>query len=206
MISGLFTPTKHLSVQQAALWGALGLVLTAIFSSFGSLVTDGVLDLHFLSLSTLESGGNSRLFANMAQGVMNVVWVTAALMLAARLMGERVSLLSMAAYLTHARWPFVLATGYLAIPGVGDQILALTFELMAAMPTNPDQVMASPQYLLPAMKLTALSVPLLLITVWIIWLMYEAYAHISQLPRRRAIPSFAVALFVAELLSKLTLF
>jgi len=36
--------------------------------------------------------------------------------------------------------------------------------------------------------------------------MYEAYQGLTQLAHRRAIPSFALALLVAEGLSKLTVF
>lgn len=206
MIVHFLRPTKSLSIAWATILGGVSVLLTAFFCTRGGFVTDGVMDLHFLSLSSAVAQDGSRFFNNLAQGMINVLWATALLWVAALVMKTRISVFALSAYLMHARWPMAVAAGYLLIPGIGDQILALTFELLAAMPTGPDQVMASPRYLLPAMKLTALSTPLLLTIVWLIWLMYEAYQGLTQLAHRRAIPSFALALLVAEGLSKLTVF
>lgn len=205
MKQALFYPSRSVRPTMAWLWGGLALILTGLFATLGGLVTDGVLDLHFLTLSGLNGETSGRWIENWAQGLTNLAWAFVCLWIAARVIGQPVSASQLLAFQLMARWPMALASAYLALPWVGDRVLALTFEMINALPAGPDEVMASTQYLLPALELNAWSVPLLACMAWMIWLMFESYRHLTQASLGQAIPSFIVAILMAEILSKLTL-
>ncbi len=201
----LFHPSQSVHTTTAWVVGGLALILTGVFATLGGLVTDGVLDLHFLVLSGLEGEASARWLPNWAQGLSNLAWAFVCLWVAARVIGRPVSASQLLAFQLMARWPMALASAYLALPWVGDRVLALTFEMVNALPAGPDEVMASAQYLLPALELTAWSVPLLACMAWMIWLMFESYRHLTKASLGQAVPSFIVAILIAEILSKLTL-
>ena len=201
----LFYPSQVLQPRTAWICGAVALILTGAFATLGGLVTDGVLDLHFLLLSGLDGESSSRWLQNWAQGLTNLAWAVACLWVAARVIGRPVIVSRLIACQLMARWPLALATGYLALPFVGDRVLALTFEMVNALPAGPDEVMAPAQYMLPALELTAWSIPLLICMAWMIWLMFESYRHLTQATLGQAVPSFIVAILIAEILSKLTI-
>jgi len=201
----LLYPSQTLQQSTAWTWGTVALILTGIFATLGGLVTDGVLDLHFLTLSGLEVEPSSRWLQNWAQGLTNLAWAVACLWVAAKVMGRSVNASELIAYQLMARWPLALATAYLALPFVGDRVLALTFEMVNALPAGPDEVMAPARYMLPALELTAWSIPLLLCTAWMIWLMFESYRQLTQTTLGQAVPSFLIAILIAEISSKLTI-
>ena len=204
MKAWLFCPSRQFNPQLAWFLGCLALLMTALFTTLGHLVTDGVLDLHFLALSPAADPATNRWLANIAQGVTNVIWLVAALWVAARIIRHPISIFHLLAFQTLTRWPLMIAAGYLALPGVGSRIFELTFELMHALPQSPDQVIASAQYLLPALELTAWSIPLLVSVGFMIWLMFESYRTLTGAELGKTVPSFIIALLVAEGLSKLT--
>ncbi len=200
----LFRPAQHISPTIAGLVGLIAIGLTGILATVGGLVTDGMLDLHFLSLSGLNEPPTGRWLINWAQGLVNLFWASIGLWVAAKLAGITLNPWTLVTHLAYARWPIALATAYLVIPGVGETILGLTLEMVTALPAGPDQVMASPRYLLPAMQLTALSAPLLLAIIWTVWLMYACFVDLTKLAQTKAIPFFIGAIIITELLSKLT--
>lgn len=205
MKQALIYPSRSLPSTTAWLLGGLALILTGVFATLGGLVTDGVLDLHFLVLSGLEGEASGRWLQNWAQGLTNLAWAFVCLWIAARVIGQPVNASQLLAFQLMARWPMALAAAYLALPWVGEHVLALTFEMVNALPAGPDEVMAPAQYLLPALELTAWSVPLLACMAWMVWLMFESYRHLTQTTLGQAVPSFIVAILIAQILSKLTI-
>jgi len=201
----LFFPSQSLRPATAWLCGGIALVMTGVFTTLGGLITDGVLDLHFFILSGLEGEVSSRWLQNWAQGLTNLAWAVVCLWAAAKVMSRPVDVSRLLAFQLLARWPLVLASGYLALPPVGDRVLDLTFEMVNALPAGPDEVMAPAQYMLPALELTAWSLPLLLCMGWMIWLMFDSYRHLTNTTLGQAVPSFIVAILVAEILSKFTI-
>lgn len=205
MKSFLLYPSQTVQTSTAWAWGSGALILTGIFATLGGLVTDGVLDLHFFMLSGLEGEPSSRWIQNWAQGLTNLAWAVACLWVAAKVMGQPVNASQLVAFQLMARWPLALASGYLTIPFIGDRVLALTFEMVNALPAGPDEVMAPAQYMLPALELTAWSMPLLICMIWMIWLMFASYRQVTQATLGQAVPSFIIAIVIAEILSKLTI-
>jgi hypothetical protein len=199
MKTWLFRPFDRIAGGPALAAGLVVLLLTALLAWHNGLQTDGVLDLHFqteLSLSHL-----------LAQGMINWLTLSLCLLLAGRwLSTTRFRAIDLFGTQALARWPMLLAVIYLSIPALGGRIESLTLSMLEAMPTEPDQVMASSEYLLDAMWLTLISLPLLACLAWMIWLMFHSYALACNLRGLRAFFSFVGALLVAEILSKLLIY
>lgn len=199
MRTWLFRPFDRIAGGPALGLGLMLLVLTALLAWRNGLQTDGVLDLHFQT----ELG----LVDLLLQGLVN--WLTLALLLLAfgRWLSEtRFRSLDLFGTQALARWPILIGVLYLSIPAVGGTIERLTLSMLEAMPTQPDQVMAPSEYLLDAMWLTLLSLPVMACIAWMIWLMYHGYALVFNLRGQRAVFSFIGALIMAEILSKLLIY
>jgi hypothetical protein len=196
MKTWLLRPFDRVSGGAALAPGLLVLALVAGLAWRVGLQTDGVLDLHF------QSGLG--LVDLLVQGLVN--WLALGLLLLgfgrwlSKTPFRALDLLGVQAL---ARWPILIGVLYLAIPAVGGTIERLTLSMLEAMPSEPDQVMASSEYLLDAMWLTLLSLPVMASLAWMIWLMYHGYALVCNLRGQRAVFSFIGALILAEILSKL---
>jgi hypothetical protein len=199
MKAWLLRPFDRVSGGVALGLGLLVLGLTAGLAWRVGLQTDGVLDLHFqtgLGLVDL-----------LVQGLVN--WLVLALLLLGFgrwLSSTPFRALDLLGTQALARWPILIGVLYLAIPAVGSTIERLTLRMLEAMPSEPDQVMASSEYLLDALWLTVISLPVLACIVWMVWLMYHGYAQACNLRGQRAVFSFIGALVLAEFLSKLLIF
>lgn len=196
MKTWLFKPFDRVAGGPVLAAGLLVILLTALLAWRSGLQTDGVLDLHFqagLSLPDL-----------LLQGLINWLTLSVCLLIAGRwLSSTRFRLVDLFGTQALARWPMLLAVIYLSIPALGGRIESLTLRMLEAMPTEPDKVMASSEYLLDAMWLTLISLPLIACLVWMIWLMFHSYALTCNLRGQRAFFSFVGALLLAEILSKL---
>ena len=191
----LFRPFDRVAGTLALTLGAAVIVLTAWIASVSGLMTDGVLDLHFTS--------GLPFWVVLGQGLINWFSISLVLMLAGLWLGRggfrTVDLFGTQAL---ARWPLLIATAYLALPGVNRTVRDLTAELMTKMPTDPSKVMASSAYLLDAMWLFLISLPTLLCLIWMVWLMFHGFAVSTGMKGVRAGFSFAGALVLAWILSR----
>lgn len=199
MKTWLLKPFDRVAGGPALLTGLIVLLLTAGLAWHNGLQTDGVLDLHFQTeLSLIDL---------LVQGLINWLVLSVCLLIAGRWLSKtKFRSLDLFGTQALARWPMLLAVIYLSIPALGGRIEALTLRLLEAMPTEPDQVMASSEYLLDALWLTLISLPLMACVIWMIWLMYHSYALACNLRGQRAFFSFAGALLLAEILSKLLIY
>ncbi len=195
MKTWLFKPFVRVAGGAALTAGLLVIGLTAVLASFSGLVTDGVLDLHYAP--------DIGLWQNLGLGLLNWLIMATTLLVIGRLVSEtRFRSLDLFGTQALARWPLVLGVAYMSIPWVHRTIEELTIKMLAAMPTDPDKVMASTAYLLDAMWLTLLALPTLLALAWMIWLVFHSFALTCNLKGQRAFFSFIGALVTAEILSK----
>lgn len=202
----IFHPSRSLSRTQALVLGAIALIATALIASLAGLVLDGVLGMGYHALGAGSNQSSTSALSHLAQGLANVAWMALALVVASHVIKAPVAWLDGLAHLALARWPLVLVSGYLAVPPVGDRIIELSTTLDALDVNDGNHVMAPASHLLPAMELMLWSLPSLLGLAWVVWLMFDAYAHLTQTRGVRTVISFAVALTIAKGLSQLTLF
>ncbi len=190
----LFRPFERLSSRQALLPGVLVLLVVAALANAAGLETDAILSLHFAD--------DMGLGALITQGLVNWLIMAACLFLAARLL--EVQPLNLADFLGNqafARWPLLLSVLYLSFPPVNERMQQLTNDLLAAMPTQPGQVMADAAYMADAFILTAYGLPVLITLIWMTWLMLQGFGTATRLKGPQAVFPFAASLLVAQILS-----
>ncbi len=199
LTSWLIRPFERMAAARALTPGLLGLVLTAFLAWRAGLVTDGVIDLHF--------GPVVPWWHLLAQGLINWLSLATLLWLTGRWL-SKASFRSLDLFATQAlaRWPMLLAVLWMSIPVVRQEIQRLTVELMQAIPEDPSQVIAPAEYLLDAIWLLLITLPVLAAIVWMVWLMYHAYALVTNLSGQRAVFSFVGAVIGAEILSKVLIY
>lgn len=196
MNTWLFRPFDLIGGRLALALGAVALIATALLASATGLVTDGVLDLHLWPASL----GPTTL---LLMGLINWLSLSLALLAVGHwLSPSKYQLLDLFAMQAMARWPMFLAVAYLSVPFVRRETERLTEAMLAAMPEQSHEVIAAPAYLLDAMWLFALSIPILLAIVWMVWLMYHGYARVFKVNGWQAVLGFVAALIVAEFGSK----
>ncbi len=195
MKTWLFRPFDRIAGGLALGLGLAILALTAILATASGLHTDGVIDLHF--------GPSVPVWVLMAQGLINWLCLGGILYVLGRwLSSTRFRAIDLFGTQALARWPMLVAVVYMAIPGLSNRIETYTQRMMAAMPDDPSKVMASSAYLLDAMWLTLISLPVLVMIGWMIWLMAHGYALVTNLKGQRVVFSFIGGLIAAEILSK----
>ncbi|TVQ35340.1 MAG: hypothetical protein EA370_09400 [Wenzhouxiangella sp.] len=196
MKTWLFKPFERIAGGPALVVGLVVILLTALLAWRAGLHTDGVLDLHF--------GPTVPWWNLILQGLINWLILAVLLLVTGRWLSHG-NFRSIDLFGTQAlaRWPILLGVLWLSIPDIANQIETRTASLMAAIPDDPSQVIAPAEYLVDAMWLTVISLPLLAMLAWMIWLMYHGYALVTNLRGQRAVFSFVGALVVAEIVSKL---
>jgi len=195
MKTWLFRPFDRIAGGAALGMGLVIMGVTAVLATSAGLHTDGVIDLHF--------GPPVPVWVLLAQGLIN--WLCLGLVLYGLgrwLSTTRFRAIDLFGTQALARWPMLIGVGYMAIPGISGRVEYYTTRLMAAMPDDPNKVMASSEYLLDAMWLMVISLPVMVVLVWMIWLMAHGYALVTNLKGQRVVFSFIGGLIVAEIISK----
>ncbi len=199
MKAWLFKPFERVNGGSVLVMGLVVIALTALLACRVGLHTDGVIDLHF--------GPRVALWVLVVQGVSNWLILSLALLgMGSWLSDDRFRVLDLFATQALARWPLLIGAAWLAIPSVGGGIESRTARLMAQMPEQPGQVIAPMEYMLDAMWLLLMSLPVLAAIVWMVWLMFHGYALVTNLRGMRVFFSFAGALVVAEIASKILIY
>ncbi len=198
MKSWLFTPFRRIAGLPALIAGLAVIALTAVLAHVAGLHTSGVL--------TLQLSPTLPLWVLLVQGLVNWAVMAGCLLVAGYWLGARrfrpIDLLGTQAL---ARAPLALGALYLTIPPIHSQIRERTLALLEAMPDDPSQVIAPVPYLIDALWLTVISLPLLFMVGWLVWLMYHSYSLCCHLSGSRAVLSFTAALIAAMIISSLLL-
>ncbi len=198
MKTWLFKPFDKVAGWESLMVGLTIMLATAVIAAMSGLHTDGVLNLHL--------GPAVPIWVLVVQGLIN--WLSLGLCLLASghwLSRTRFRLIDLFGTQALARWPLLLGVGYLALPPVGHTLRDLTEKLLQATPQTSNEVMADPAYLLDAMVVTAISLPMLAFMAWMVWLMYHGYSLVCNLSGTRAVFSFIGALVAAMVISQLAI-
>ena len=184
----LFNPFKFVAGYKALLSGLVIILLSAFVASFGNTHFDGVLDVH--------TGLEAPLWCFFAEGLID--WVCMAVPLF--FFGLIVS-----------------CSSFRAIDVLGTQALARGPYLIAAVAMLPDANRRFGEYLMTKLTQAGPTVAInyadvlifafaiiltILMAVWMVALMYRAYAVSCNIRGAKAIATFIVSLIGAEVLSK----
>lgn len=187
----LFNPFMYIAGWQALLVGLATIVITALLGSVGNTHFDGVLDMHI--------GAEAPVWFFIAEGFID--WLSLAiLLLLAGLILKGISFRIIDIFGTQAlaRWPMLFSAAVGILPA-NQRVLN---ELMK-MVQNPNQPPVLP--IADTVVFAAAMIVILVMVVWMVALMYRAYAVSCNLKGAKAIISFIVVLLIAEAVSKFAL-
>jgi len=198
--SVLFNPFQYVAGGMALVIGLGLMVAAAYIGSISHTHFDGVLDVH----SGLKAPTWFFLVEVLIGWLSLVAFLAIAGLIAAQSRFRLVDILGTQAL---ARGPMVLAAAVFLLPGVQ----RFTTYLLHKLPTLTQSPPAAPADLWKDLPLadafvfaTAMIVTLLM-TIWMVALMYRGYAVSCNLRRGRAVISFITALIAAEVAAKLAI-
>jgi hypothetical protein len=188
LLSYLFQPFRYFAGGWALLCGIAFLLALSLLTYFAGAMMDGVLDLHFVSL-------NNRLSFLPFLSCIFLSWISAVVVfyVTARIFSKSsVRLVDMAGTMALAKKPMIFCVLLGFIPGLHQ---------MADPGANIQDIMVYLQNNMLSIML--LSIFGLIFIIWTILLMYNAYSVSGNLKGTKGIVSFIIALFIAEVISKL---
>jgi hypothetical protein len=188
----MFNPFMYIAGWQALFTGLTVILVTALIGSTGNVHFDGVLDTHI--------GRDAPLWLFVAEGFID--WLSMVILLLAAgftFRGTAFRIIDVFGTQALARWPMLLP----AAAGILPANRRVTEELLK-MAENPNQFPPLPP--LDAVVFAATMIVILVTSVWMVALMYRAYAVSCNLKGAKAIVSFIVCLMIAEVISKITFF
>jgi hypothetical protein len=186
VLTWLFNPFHYIAGGTALGIGLAVIVVAGVLASFTDSHFDGVLDFH--------SGLPAPFWLPALEGLINWVCMAVLLLAAGKVASKsRFRILDVFGTQALARWPGLLTAAATFIPGYYAQVRQLATLNFTIDPAN------APGFI------TA-SVVIIAATVWMLVLMYRAYAVSCNVSGLRGFVSFVPALLVAEVLSKTALY
>ncbi len=187
----LFNPFQFIAGGKALLLGIVIILATAYIGSFGNTHFDGVLDVH--------TGQQSPVWLFFAEGIIDWLSISIMLLIAAFIISRSsFRIIDIFGTQALARFPFFAAVFFTLPKGItrfGEYLSA------KAMQQTPAVTLQSTDVVFFVLA----TVVILVMLVWMVVLMYRAYAVSCNVKGGKAIGSFAVGLIIAEILSKLAL-
>lgn len=195
----LFNPSCYLAGGSSVAIGSVILLLTGLVGYFANTHVDGVLDIH--------SGREAPLWLHLGEGLVDWVAMGLLLYIAGRVLStSKVRAVDVFGTQAIARFPYLLATAATLTPAFQRQVVHMMdmAERVRAGESATAVAMSSVGQQPQGDLLIYLAVVLfnLLMLVWMVALMYRAYAFNCNLKGARAIASFIVVLIAAEVLSR----
>jgi len=185
----LFRPFEYVSDFKALIIGIVAIALSGLLNVFSGTHFDGVLDVHFG-----DSKSYSYLF--MLEGVINWISFAVLLFIAGKIFSSSsIRFIDVFGTIAMARWPlFIVSVFSLLIPhqAVDQFIMAKALNVNAPVTIEMYEIIL----------FIVLTLVMILVTVWVIILMYRAYSVSCNLKGAKGVWSFIVALLIAEVLSK----
>lgn len=184
----LFNPFEKYDARALLFVGLLATVLGSILGYHFNARFDGVLDLHFTA--------NVKYVEPFSDNVFNIAFLFISLFILGRTINKKVRPIDILATAMIARLPF-----YLACFANGDGKLLI--ETAKAFENGPAAVDVNPLDLVAATALGFLIIPFL---VWYIALLYNGFKVAVNAKTAKHNLLFALALIIAEILSKILLY
>jgi hypothetical protein len=188
----LFNPFWFIAGFQALVIGLAIILLSGFIGSLSNTHFDGVLDVH--------TGRSAPVWFFLAEGVIN--WICLAMplfffgLIVSRSAFRIVDVLGTQAL---ARWPYLIVS-FMMFPDANRRVPE--YILSKLMQTAPAAVIGSVDVLVFGLAVIAA----ILMLIWMVELMYKAYAVSCNIKGAGAVITFIVSLIGAEILSKLVIY
>ncbi|MDD5326681.1 MAG: hypothetical protein PHY02_02575 [Phycisphaerae bacterium] len=187
----LFNPFKFIAGFKALLLGLSIILISGFVGSFGNTHFDGVLDVH--------TGLEAPMWFFLAEGAIN--WICMAIPLFFfGLIVSRSSLriIDVLGTQAMARWPYLI-TAVVMLPDANRRVAEY---LMSTLTQNNPTAAIAP---IDVSIFVFAMIVVLLMVIWMVALMYQAYAVSCNIKGAAAIATFIVSLIGAEILSKIVI-
>jgi hypothetical protein len=188
----LFNPFRFIAGFKALLLGLAIILISGLVGSFSNTHFDGVLDVH--------TGAAAKMWFFLAEGLID--WMCPAVLLflfgliVSRSSFRTIDVLGTQAL---ARWPYLIAAVAM-LPNANRRVLGYIVskvkETAPAVTINPADVLV----------FGFAMIAVLLMTIWMIALMYRAYMVSCNIKGAKAVATFIVGLIAAEAISKFAMF
>jgi hypothetical protein len=187
----LFNPFVYIAGGQALLLGWAAILATGLLGAVSHTHFDGVLDVH--------SGGQMPLWIFLSEGMIDWLCLALVLLVIGRL-ASRTSFRSIDVLGTQAlaRWP-TLFVSLVTLPRGFQRFSSYLAEQLLEPGAKPEFKTAD------AVVFCAAVLAIVLLTCWIVVLMYKAYSVSCNLTGGKAIGTFIGGLILAEILSKVAM-
>ena len=185
----LFNPFQFIAGGKALILGLVIILITSILGSLSNTHFDGVLDVH--------TGLVVPTWLFVAEGLIN--WLSLAFVLAVfglLFRGLSFRIIDVFGTQALARWPHIITAAVALAPGYQRYTAYIASEIFQ----TGDNVTV---YDTDVFFFGLAVIVLICVTIWMVALMYRAYAVSCNLKGGRAIGSFIAGLIIAEVLSKL---
>jgi hypothetical protein len=188
----LFNPFRFIAGFKALLLGLAIILISGLVGSFSNTHFDGVLDVH--------TGAAAPMWFFLAEGLIDWICPAVPLFLFGLIVSQSsfrtIDVLGTQAL---ARWPYLIAA-LAMLPNANKRVLAyLMSKLIQTAPAaaiNPADVLV----------FGFAMIVVLLMTIWMVALMYRAYAVSCNIKGAMAVATFIVGLIAAEAISKFAMF
>ncbi len=188
----LFSPFVYIAGARAMGFGLLSILVAGLIGALGRTHFDGVLDVHV--------GARAPVWFFLSEGVVDWLCVSVMLLIAGAIVSttafRAIDVLGTQAL---ARWPTV----FISLVALPEGFRRFTHHLVQQL-SNPAPVFTfnTPD----AAVFIVVLIATILLTIWLIVLMYQAYCVACNVKGGKAIGTFIAALLLAEVLSKIAIY
>jgi hypothetical protein len=188
----LFNPFRFIAGFQALLLGLAIVLLSSFIGSFSNTHFDGVIDVH--------PGAEASMWFFFAEGLIDWICMAVPLfffgLIVSRSSFRIIDVLGTQAL---ARWPYLIAA-IVTLPDANRRVVVYLMSKFAQ--TAPAAAISSTDVLIFGFAM----IVTILMTIWMVALMYRAYAVSCNIKGARVVVTFIVGLIAAEAISKFAMF
>jgi hypothetical protein len=189
--SWLFNPFAYVAGGTSLVIGLVAILISGVLASLSNSHYDGVLDFH--------SGGPPRPWLSIAEGFVDWISLAAALWIAGKVASKsRFRMIDVFGTQAMARWPVVFSALVMLLPPVQNFTRYLEWKVLRI----GSEVAVQP---IDGILFVASVIVMVLSLCWMVWLMYRGFSVSCNVKGWKAIVAFVVALFAAEVISKVVI-
>lgn len=192
VITWLFNPFHYLAGGTALGFGFLIIIVSGLIAYLTNSHFDGVLDFH--------SGMKTPIWFNLSEVLFDWIILGLCLLILGRCISKtRFRFIDVFGTQALARFPTLFMALITLLPGYQ----SLLDKLMVATPMNAVAIIT--ENIGGLMILTAIGLVVLVMVIWMVVLMYRAFAISCNVTGKKAIIGFIITLIIAEILSKVVI-
>lgn len=193
ILTWLFNPFYYLAGGKSLLIGLILMVITGLIAYFTNSHFDGVLDFHM--------GAKAPIWFNLIEVIIDWISLVIPLIVTGMIISKtRFRVIDVFGTQALARYPAIFMTLTAIIPGYQDLIV----KLVNITPVNATKILT--ENIGAVIILVAISIVILVLVVWMIALMYRAFAVSCNVSGWKAIVGFIIAIIIAEAISKIIIY